>query len=267
MRQQPWHIIPVNTLDQAEYGRTQRAWRHTKLPALLLLHRPRSRGCCWYERIAVWTLTYAGVLVRRRPVYGRQVRGVPWRWVDRQLRAFTGPPNGQLCHVVDGRRPTTIESIQRMPARADELPPVLAGHHLHRGRTFIPDATDAALPVVLAVPLVPPGRTLNDAHADHVLTQEEHAIFVDFWRRWMATHPEFETDLGRAAVRTLCLAEVRLWRVELVSGRRPRPGQSRLLHRAYLHHQRLRVVMGATRHQRHTRVVGVVASCNYRVVT
>jgi hypothetical protein len=250
MKQQPWHPVRTTQLDRGEYGRTERAWRHHDKPAVLLLHRPRSRGARWADRIAVWCLIYGGVLVRRRSAYGRRVRGVPWRWVNRTLKAHLGQAAGQTCHLKDGRRPAVADSIHTMPVRPDELPPVLAGHHKHVGRAVpIHDAEDGPA-VPLALPLVPPERTLAGWYADHVLTREEHALYVERWRGWMADHPEYDTPDGRAGVHAMCMASVRLWRVELVAGRTADARAGRLLHRAYLHLQRLRASVGATRRQR-----------------
>ena len=250
MRQQPWCSIPVKSLDRDEYGRTQRGWEHRTEPALLLLHRPRSRGGRWADRIGIWCLIYGGVLVRRRSAYGRRVRGVPWRWANRTLKAHLGPAAGQMCHLTGGRRPTVAESIHTMPVRPDELPPVLAGHHKYGGRAVPIAGAEDGLVVPLALPLVPPERTLAGQYADHVLTREEHAMYVEQWRGWMADHPEYDTPNGRSGVHALCMAGVRLARIELVWGRTADPRSCRLLHRVYLHLQRLRINMGATRRQR-----------------
>ena len=246
VRHQPWHSIPTRQLDRGEYGRTQRAWRHHTEPALLLLHRPRSRGGRWSDRIAVWCVVHGGVLVRRQTAYGRRSRGVPWRWANRTLKAHTGPAAGQTCHLTNGRRPTVAQSIRTMPVRPDELPPVLAGHHLHRGRATPTDDIGDTPHVPLALPMVPPEQTLAGRYAGHVLTREEHALYLDEWRGWTADHAEYSTT----DVAALCMASVRLWRVELVAGRTTDGRSCRLLHCAYLHLQRLRASLGATRRHR-----------------
>jgi hypothetical protein len=250
MRQQPWCSIAVKSLDRDDYGRTQWAWEHRTEPALLLLHRPRSRGGRWADRIGIWCLIHGGVLVRRRSASGRRVRGVPWRWANQTLKAHLGPAAGQKCHLTDGRRPSVAESIHTMPVCPDELPPVLSGHHRHGGRAVpITDIDDGPI-VPFALPLVPPERTLAGRYADHVLTREEHLLYVEQWRGWMADHPEYNTPDGRAGVHAMCMADVRLARIELVSGRTAEPRTCGLLQRAYLHLQRQRIAMGATRRQR-----------------
>jgi hypothetical protein len=136
-----------------------------------------------------------------------------------------------------------------MPFRLEELPPVLVGHHRHEGRAII-DPNVNVTDVPLALPLVPPERTLEGRHVGYVLTREEHAVYVGHWRSWLADHPEYDTADGHVCVHALCMAGVRLLRTELVLGRNPTVRTWRLLHQAYQYLQRLRVDMGATRRQR-----------------
>ena len=137
-----------------------------------------------------------------------------------------------------------------MPVHPAELPPVLAGHHKHCGWADLIHDAEENPTVPLALPLVPPERTLVGRYAVHVLTREEHTMYVEQWRGWMADHPEYDTPEGRAGIHAMCMADVRLFRIELVAGHTADPRTCRLLHRAYLHLQRQRINMGATRRQR-----------------
>ena len=254
MRRQPWQPVQVNSLDRAEYGRTERAWKHESKPAILLLHRPRSRSAKWFDRIALWCIVVEGVLVLRRAAYGRRIKGVPWRWVNRVLREHAGTPLGSSCHIVDGRRPTVLESITALPTTPGELPPVLVGHHRHAGRCdcAIRPVNDVDVPMCL--PLAPPDRTLARRYRDHVVSQEEYAIYVDRWRDVMNEHPEYRTEEGKVSVAALCLASVRLHRAELVvistHGRR----LQRPFHKMFVEAERLRASMGVTRRQREMQI-------------
>ena len=251
MRRQPWQRVPVNTLDPDEYGRVERAWRHAKRSALLLLHRPRSRAARWADRIGVWCLVMEGVLVRRRAAYGRRIRSVPWRWANQAMRDHAGSLPDSTRHLIGGRRPTVVESVWSLPLRPDELPPVLIAHHKHHDRADPPKQPTGTLCIPMRLPLVPPDRTLAGQYRDCVLSQEEHAYYVDRWHNWMTDYPKFKTTEGTAAVHALCMASVRLLRAELLVGRTLASRPHRLLHRAFLELQRLRISMGLTCRQRH----------------
>lgn len=119
-----WRRVPANSIDQSRYGRTIRAYAHPS-GALLLHHRPQSRNAKGYDLAGVWLVVLNDVLVRRKAYLGRRQWGVPLRWASKVLREYRTATGGQLCDLIDGRRPTVAESIHNKPVEVDELPPYL----------------------------------------------------------------------------------------------------------------------------------------------
>jgi hypothetical protein len=136
-----------------------------------------------------------------------------------------------------------------MPVQYDELPAVLTHQNRHGDQTSLP-AADGDPPVPTALPTVPPERTLTGRLACRVLSRQEYTLYVQTWRHWLHDHPEYDTADGREKLAELCMAEVRMHRL-IQCGRRGLTGRvGRLYHTAFLHMNRIRHQLGATRRQR-----------------
>lgn len=249
MNRSTWTKVPVKKLLAVSLGRTEKAWRHRCTNALLLLHHPRSRNGQWARRIGVWCVVLGGTLVRRRAAYGRLCRGVPWRWADRTLRDYRMPHAGQTCTLINGQRPTVATSIMAMPVHYDELPAVLMRHNKHGNQAKVLAADEDPV-VPTALPTVPPQRTLTGRHAQKVLSREEYNLYVQTWREWLTAHPEYNTAEGRHMLAELCITEVRMHRLMLHQRHQQTSQVGRMYHATFLHMNRIRQRLGATRRQR-----------------
>ncbi|SRR6266545_3486536 len=242
-----WQKIPIRHLDRENYGRIQRAYGRRD-GALLLLHRPRSRNAQWHDRIGTWAVVMDEVLVSRKHVYGRRIRAVPTRWANSTIRDHRRGREGLACHLMSGRRPRIIESVQHKPVLPGELPPAVIGPDL-----VTAGATAMTIPsgIPLDLPSLPPQRLVSGKYARLLLSQAEHALYVERWRDWVDAHPPFDAPEHRVDLHEILMCEVLMHRLLLIMGRKnATPRLQRLYHSAWRRQQRARENLRATRRQR-----------------
>ncbi len=249
--QSRWQKIPIRQLDRENYGRIQRAYSRND-GAMLLLHRPRSRNARWHDRIGTWAIVVGETLVTRKHVYGRRVRAVPTRWANSTIRQYRRGRVGLTCHLLHGRRPKIIESVQHMPVLESELPPVIGGPHL-----VTESATTATVgtEIPLELPSLPPHQLVSGKYSALLLSQAEHALYLERLRAWAGAYPEYDTPERRPALHDILMCEVLMHRLLLALGRRnDSPRLQRLYHSASRRRQKARETIGATRRQRMERI-------------
>ena len=235
-----WSKVAVRRLDRPQYGRASRAYRHRDGRTILILHRPQSRAGLWTRRIGFWCVMVDNRLVRRRAAYGRRSRSAPWRWANGIRRACPIHHDDSEERSLDVRSLTFDVAFQQLPVAYDELPAVMSGHDRHGGlgRDSKPEVDDPIVP--LALPTVPPWRTLSSRWTGSILSKEEYHWFVETWRAWAMEHPTLGDPRCQQALMELCLTRVVLQRFELVCGRALGRRLAHGYDRAFNRHQRAR---------------------------